>query len=653
MKRFLFILLVCCLIVLQAGAQGSWEWVKSVPAVKTQNTGVCAVSDAQNHIYIAGADSGIVNFGGHTITTPGTYVVKYDNTGNVLWAISGATNVHGSLPLSMVIDSFGHEYLLGNYDSVITFGTHTLAAPAAGGSGYYIAKLDSAGNTIWLKNIGNACVGINRVAYNLPANGGHCLSVDARGNVYVICAFQNNPTIDTFTFTNANGDSTQDFVVTKYDSSGNLKMARAFGGDKDDFPAGICVGKSGNMYFSGYSVSNAITFGTHTLDGAWTFCSWCTYTNLFTVKMDTAANIMWVKDAGPSGFDYLTTMAMDTSEGIYVAGLYDTRPLSFDTFTLGLSPSQDNAFIASYDSAGNATWASRVAGMDVMPWCIGIDHAGDIWMSAYIGGWWDTVNIDGHTITKLPGNGQPLLLVEWSDTGTYIQSALLEDGGGHPTSFCFDNCNNVFQETNFTIDTIGWLDTFQVANQVFRNYPNLGSYNYLVKYDPGLPKATIALSGPATAYYDSTTTVTAAVSSPGSAYVINWYMNGVLVATTTSPTYSYTQTGAADTITAVVVPSVMCYDTAGAQHIVTSTTYISGIAGTNLQVVTMYPNPAHYTLTLTGGPITTVTISNLLGQQLKCITCNTPSLELNIADLLPGIYLVRINNGEVRKLVVE
>jgi hypothetical protein len=79
--------------------------------------------------------------------------------------------------------------------------------------------------------------------------------------------------------------------------------------------------------------------------------------------------------------------------------------------------------------------------------------------------------------------------------------------------------------------------------------------------------------------------------------------------------------------------------------------------------LTISPNPATTSLTVqsTNEPITQLTITNLLGQTLYChgersrtmTNANYQLQTIDISALQRGVYIIKINNTEVRKFVKE
>lgn len=73
----------------------------------------------------------------------------------------------------------------------------------------------------------------------------------------------------------------------------------------------------------------------------------------------------------------------------------------------------------------------------------------------------------------------------------------------------------------------------------------------------------------------------------------------------------------------------------------------------NIQIH-IYPNPANNSLEITStSKISTVIVTNCFGQVVCKQLCNSEKAEIDISKLPPGVYLIRINNTEVRRFVKE
>ena len=70
--------------------------------------------------------------------------------------------------------------------------------------------------------------------------------------------------------------------------------------------------------------------------------------------------------------------------------------------------------------------------------------------------------------------------------------------------------------------------------------------------------------------------------------------------------------------------------------------------------ISVYPNPATTALTIQStNKINQIIITNLIGQTVYTLTCNTEQVQVNVANLPGGVYFVKINGSEVKKFVKE
>jgi len=78
------------------------------------------------------------------------------------------------------------------------------------------------------------------------------------------------------------------------------------------------------------------------------------------------------------------------------------------------------------------------------------------------------------------------------------------------------------------------------------------------------------------------------------------------------------------------------------------------LSTTNESGFGIYPNPTTTSLTITTtNKITSITITNLLGQTLYSQQYNSPQVQVDVSTLPTCMYLIRINGTEVRKFVKE
>jgi len=71
--------------------------------------------------------------------------------------------------------------------------------------------------------------------------------------------------------------------------------------------------------------------------------------------------------------------------------------------------------------------------------------------------------------------------------------------------------------------------------------------------------------------------------------------------------------------------------------------------------IDIFPNPATTSITIlsTNQPVNEIAITNLIGQTLFIHNYNTPQVQIDISKLHSGLYFVKVNGSEVRKLCKE
>ena len=384
-------------------------WVQA-PSVNTYSYGQATAVDQAGNIYVTGYFSGSITLGTYTLANNGGYdifIVKYDSTGNVLWANS-AGGSGNDCANSVATDASGNVYITGYFDSPsITFGSYTLTNFALSYSDVFLVKYDSNGKVLWAKSAGGTSV-----------DRANSVTTDASGNVFITGYFD-SPSI-TFGSTTLTKSGGNDVFLVKYDSNGNVVWATGVFGSGDETANSIAADASGNVYISGYFTSaniyvphsgmpllsnsggkdifiikffsydgmtgdaksaigagddiansvsidasgniylagnfnsSSLTFGTVPLTNTGG-------NDIFLVKYDSNLNVLIAKSVGGTGDDYANSVARDTSGNVYVSGNFNSSSLAFGSNTLTNSGGND-IFLVKYDSNLNVLWANSAGG---------------------------------------------------------------------------------------------------------------------------------------------------------------------------------------------------------------------------------------------------------------------------------------------------
>jgi hypothetical protein len=328
------------------------------------------------------------------------FLVKYDPSGNVIWARSagGSSSDNAS---GICVDNNSNIYVTGSYSSSsISFGSFTLAQIGIGD--VFVTKYDSAGNVLWARRGGGTYPDYSR---------GIC--VDAIGNVYLTGAFGSNTiAFGTITLTNASSNHDDIFIV-KYDSLGNVLWARSAGSANYDGPSSICSDASGNVLITGYFGSSSISFGSSTLTNAGGSCPlYCA--DFFIAKYDSSGNVLWAKGAGGTDMDAGVNLAPDPYGNVFVAGYYKSDTIAFDSNAL-FNAGYEDMFLAKYDGSGNVVWIKNVGGtLSDSPSGICSEANGNVFMTGYFTS--DSLAFDNYFLNS--AGKRDIFIAKYDSSGT-------------------------------------------------------------------------------------------------------------------------------------------------------------------------------------------------------------------------------------------
>ncbi len=199
---------------------GNVMWAKSAVG-SYYDIGNSIATDMSGNFFVTGYfESPTITFGNITLTrTSGSsdmYAVKYDNSGNVVWArnTGGDNGAEGS---SIATDVSGNCYVTGNFGcSTITFGDIILTNNGSNAShDMFAVKYDNSGNVLWAKSAGGT-----------GSDNGYSIAVDGNENSYVT-GFFSSSSILFGTTTLASGGG-MDIFVAKINSITDTTKYRTF-----------------------------------------------------------------------------------------------------------------------------------------------------------------------------------------------------------------------------------------------------------------------------------------------------------------------------------------------------------------------------------------------------------------------------------------
>ena len=231
-------------------------------------------------------------------------VSDIENAGGYLWVSAPITNV-GVSEVSVDIDAI----INGNYRVYVANDKGVLSAASLNMVVVSMSRLyDSVAAQGWGSQFGP-----------INSNSNIRVTVDASGNVYVVSTVRI--------------DSDRNLLVKKFDSSGNEISSINLGTTAADFASSIAVDGSGNVYVAGSTYG---AFEGFTNPGG---------SDGFVSKFNSSLVLQDLIQFGTTGFDYVSSIAVDGSGNVYVAGSTEG---AFEGFT---NPGGLDGFVSKFNSS--------------------------------------------------------------------------------------------------------------------------------------------------------------------------------------------------------------------------------------------------------------------------------------------------------------
>ncbi len=187
-------------------SSGNLLWVRQSDGILGNGAQLYGVAmDGRNNVYMTGSINGSIAFGPYILQSHGCFLVKYDSSGNVMWATT-PPRANG-IGWSVAADSIGNSYITGLFADTMFVGRDTLT----GNSTYFLAKYNSSGHGVWAVQ-----------AYG--GSRGYSVAIDSAGYIYSTGYYLGNTVIGTDTLLQEGNYG--NLFLARYDSGGNNKWVR-------------------------------------------------------------------------------------------------------------------------------------------------------------------------------------------------------------------------------------------------------------------------------------------------------------------------------------------------------------------------------------------------------------------------------------------
>jgi len=364
-------------------ANGNPVWARS-PSGNNSNFGFSVATDNAGYVYTTGYATNApwgttITFGPYTLNK-GMYLVKYDSSGNVIWARDMVKP--GGSGTNLAINPLGNLFMSGDHNGdTLIFGSDTVPVFYRD----YVAMYDTSGNALWGK-------GIIATGTGAPDAYGPYLSADKYGNVYAAGGFfEPVGMIDTALMIN---NGWYDAYLAKFNAAGQVQWVHNYGGSGNSQASSVACDTTGNVYITGFFTDNSITFDTITLTVP-------SSSHAFIVKFNSSGSALWARKIMWLWGTKPLKVAVDKNNDVYLTGYFGGINSPGFLFTPTDSLTNPGLFLAKYDSNGNFKWArDAINGNRSTGVAVGPDG------TPYITGYFstDTLFFDSNVLPHSPAN---------------------------------------------------------------------------------------------------------------------------------------------------------------------------------------------------------------------------------------------------------
>lgn len=309
-------------------------WAKQIGNAGVTDGAVLAVDKAGNS-YIgstyptSGITIGIITLSGAG-SFENSFIAKFDPAGNIKW-MKRVTKTGGFQDAvnteKIMIDTTGNIYFAGYSTPGATINGINISNSTS--NDYYLCKLDSNGNVVWIKNA--ICPD------NVFSGDFNAIHLDAQQHVNMVGLFKTTVSLDAnHSVTNAINPNGTDAFLVKYDADGTVISAQNLG------VINPAWGSAGEELFQ--------------FDGHDHLYRYVRPMNSI-IKYDTDAAVLRRDSVYASaGQLYITSLAIDPNENILLSGFFNAGPLVFQGNTVPAISGDYDAVIIKLNATAQLQW---------------------------------------------------------------------------------------------------------------------------------------------------------------------------------------------------------------------------------------------------------------------------------------------------------
>ncbi len=600
----------------------SWRWAKAISGSGTQKT-YSVTADSAGNTFVCGEFNGLARFGALTLTAPDSsnaFVAKLNSAGQWLW-VKALAGPQVQIISKLVPDGAGYVYITGKADSSSTFD----GTPVGNGAQTFVAKLASATGTLqWLtRGTGITDLAVSRA--NIPYVSG-----DFRGDSLRLGAIR---AANTYYYTVCSDV----YVASLAPITGQWDWAIATGGGETQAEPMLAIDAQDAIYLAGrYSnqlsgVTDSTRFGSHTLPDTYNVGG-----GIFLAKLNAGRTWEWATTTVVDDMIYLYDFTIGRNDRLYMTCVYNAFTMLFGPDTVATTPVylQTPVVMCIAPTTGRLIWgAAPRSGYDQYILKIQTDDEGSVF--AYVGIDGDTARLGGLSVQLAPGTTNGRYMAALDSTGQWVWA--MPDGG----IFCPAPQRRLVLASSFTgTRTFGAISLVNPGVQSDGYVAALGLPAFISSFTPA--------TGPA-----GTTIILTGTGFAGTTAVL---FGGIPATFTLLPNGTLQVVVPAGVSPQGVTISVVGPNGTG-QSVSLFGRPLLGLAAAVSPTSTAFallPNPASGTTRVVAEtPLPAVVeVRDALGRVVRRVAGGTTSCTLDVRGLAAGIYTVRAGTT-ARRLVVE
>lgn len=437
-------------------------------------------TDNNNNVYITGRYARYLDFdpgpGFDSLPTSNYYdqrmfIAKYSPAGALVWTKPVYSQNDKSFSTAIAADAQGNICITGSlYGSMNDFdpGPGSVALKASQEGDIFFATYNTNGEYI--------------SAQLISGNGGSYttdVTMDNGSNILITGTYAKTVDFDPGTDSaklKAQGNG--DIFIAKYTLAGSYLFAKSIGGKGADNTNQILTDNKNNIFLAG-SFSGINTDFDPGARKVLRSAAGSSNADVFTEKLDSSGNYVWVHTAGGTASDYNTSIAVDNNGNTYTLGYVLGNDILFpNTSAPDTLPAVKGSglYFAKYNNVGTCTYVKQVENT-------GSAYAGKIFVSAQnniilAGNFSDSLDLNPAAKKSiLYSTYNTLFFGNYSSSGQYLAGSKVDLYG------------------LFTDDS----QLYKVTGDKKGNTYVIGQFQGITDFEPGPPDTTLITS--ATGYY--------------------------------------------------------------------------------------------------------------------------------------------------------